>query len=115
MYRALDIPPQLWVSDGESNREGALTNVVVETEISPGVWEVSGSVPYQVQSTNESGTGMGAHPQTWLGQVSTTTVQIDAQWTTITVPVGQTRYMVIRKKPGEADGQWYLNRNSGPA
>lgn len=115
MYRALSIPPQLWVSDGVSNHEGALTNLTEEVALTEGVWEVTGTVPYQLQTNRESGQGMGVGPQTWFGLKSEVNVQVDTQWTAITVDIGETWYLVIRKLAGEDDGTFFVNKNAGPA
>ncbi len=104
---------QIQVSlDGTSNSIGALTSLIKEFELGPGVWAVTSDILFQCQLNNESGAGFGANPVTWLGAQGSTNLP---DWQMIYIGPGETLHLVIRKFPGlPFDGTYWLNRMGDP-
>ncbi len=108
---------RLWqrVLDGTSAESVALTNLATEVELGPGVWAVFGTVNFQCQLNNESGAGFGANPVTWPGEeVSSPFLYHDVQQLVVSIGVGGTGYLMLKKLAGEADGNAQINYVRGP-
>ena len=103
---------------GGDNAVGSLTNLVVETPLTEGLWAVTGSVEFLAQLNSEEGEGIGPNPFFCWGFRNTTIstgliVLYDAMFVLISVPVGTTKYLAL-KKAIFADGQFYIDQIGGP-